>query len=233
MPEPLTFDEAMQWVGENEITEEDIRMALKASNAIEKLDNELFADKFIPAALNRQKARRGAIACYVKPQEGAEEQYVIYVPGFAQALEAATSYKLRFVLDEDGSVNTRRSKDSSEPVYTVNEVILGMASHEVRHRIQHNWPNLVLFSPEHVQSINDDPLLKTLLEFHILVNEEEAKEWRERGDSEEEIADKSRQEYDARVVEGLVHSKLNEFLTIEDWANVVKSQLLTNDVSVL
>ena len=228
MPEPLTFDKAMQWVGENEITEEDIRMALKASNAIENLDNELFADKFIPAALHRQKSSRYC-AAYFPLGEDIEEQYVIYVPGFAQALEAATSYMLRFVLDEDGSVNTRRSKDSSEPVYTVNEVILGMASHEVRHRIQHNWPNLVLFSPEHVQSINDDPLLKTLLEFHILVNEEEAKEWRERGDSEEEIADKSRQEYDARVVEGLVHSKLNEFLTIEDWANVVKSQLLDSE----
>jgi hypothetical protein len=61
------------------------------------------------------------------------------------------------------------------------------------------------------------------------VNEEEAKKWRERGDSEEEIADKSRQEYDARVVEGLVYSKLNEFLTIEDWANVVKSQLLDSE----
>ena len=231
---PLTFDEAMQWVGENEITEEDIRVAWKASNAIQNLDHKLFPDKSIPAALNRQKSAHDNNACYVKPQEGAEEQYVIYVPGFAQALEAATSYKLLFVLEEDGSVNARSLEDSSEPVVTVDELILGIAGHEVRHHIQHHWPNLVMFSPEHIQSINDDPLLKEILKFNIILREADAEVCRERGESEEYIAERSGQmEYDAGVIENLILAKLDECLTIEDWANIVKSQLLTNDVSVL
>ena len=72
------------------------------------------------------------------------------------------------------------------------------------------------------------------LKFNIILREADAEVCRERGESEEYIAERSGQmEYDAGVIENLILAKLDECLTIEDWANIVKSQLLTNDVSVL
>ena len=102
-----------------------------------------------------------------------------------------------------------RSEDFTK--ITLEEVFIGIAAHEVRHRVQHLL-SIEWFSPEHAKTI-DDPYFRRLIEFRRFIFASHPPEGN------------YQREFDAKVIENLVvekwhygerkHSRIAEFIKLE------------------
>jgi len=156
-----------------ELTKGEMEMAKQLSEMIEKLDKVVFPGNPIEVLVvkdypERENERfRYVDKCCIAESEGGEiskegEHYIIY--GFGLDQRIGQEKRKRIMLFKDSEMS-KNSKDL--PLLSLGEVLVAIASHEVRHRFQNHFPN-DLFSPGDVGRTND-PYLKRLTEYTTLL----------------------------------------------------------------
>ena len=189
-----------------ELVEETIAMLI--ADRIAGLDKEVFSENPIKKIiiLKMRPPSEAKRIAYI-PEEDAvsnePEHYVIYDYGLKKIIEQECRKRV-ISLSESG-----RSEDFTK--ITLEEVFIGIAAHEVRHRVQHLL-SIEWFSPEHAKTI-DDPYFRRLIEFRRFIFASHPPEGN------------YQREFDAKVIENLVvekwhygerkHSRIAEFIKLE------------------
>lgn len=197
---------------------EDIRVALAMLVCLEALDRLVFPEN--PATINFsiRKHRFGYPIVY-HPNKDTETRYSIYLDGIAGFFQEEKK--------GGGLYIPMGSKNQFRPIKpTLKELLVHIAAHEVRHRVQHDC-FLKKFSPRSANLIRDG-LLKLIIEFEGLVFEESRKIYIRENRSKAYIKDRTnRKEFDASVIERLVakmiHRK-NAYSLREEIVSVIKMQ---------
>ncbi len=159
--------------GRRELTKSELEMAKLISEAIERFDKTVFPEKPIEVFVvkdypeSEDRRFRYVDKCRIAESEDGEiykmgEHYIIYGFGLDQRI---TQEKEKRIMLFRESEMPKKSKDL--PQFTLEEVLVAIASHEVRHRFQNHFPN-DLFSPVDVGRTNN-PHLKRLIEYTTLL----------------------------------------------------------------
>lgn len=200
---------------------EAIKMALQLMVRISALDRRIFPENSATFCFARKRHKFGYIAGFVRPiKYNHERTYTIFMPDLEANLRREKKAK-RVLLKKES--RGYRAKLIS---YTWEELLISIASHEVRHRVQSEH-SLKRFSPRSIGSF-DDPLLRAIISFTKTEFEERRKIYLRDGKSGRFISDRlSRKEFDASVIERLVlhmvHRK-NVYTLLEQILLAIKTQ---------
>lgn len=173
---------------ELELIEETIAMLI--ADRIAGLDKEVFLEnpiKKIIILIMRPPSEAKRIA-YISEEDAVSnepEHYVIYDYGLKKIIEQERQKRV-ILLSKSG-----KSEDFTK--MTLEEVFIGIAAHEVRHRVQHLLP-IEWFSPEHAKTI-DAPYFRSLIEFRKFIF------------ASHSLEGNYQREFDAKVIENLVVEK--------------------------
>jgi hypothetical protein len=136
-------------------------MARKLARIIKKVDKIAFPDNPIKKIKiihrSRRKNEKGTCLNYVREEEGDSlvgEYYELFVPDLREAIEQQKKEKIHLLL-----VKKKKGKWINILFCTEEEIILAMAVHEVRHRLQRLF-HVRLFSIKNGKQI---PSLKNLI----------------------------------------------------------------------
>lgn len=194
------------------LTEEDLRMAKMLSKIIEKLDRIVFPKNPIEVLVLTQ----------APPNESERFRYCSQTPSFI------TDYKGELYLIFGSGLDKRIKEEQQKKIILFSEqeieketndllflsqeeVLIGLASHEARHWLQHYFPERI-FSPQQWQNTNYEYLKKVFRYVELLCEEIYT--------SSEEF----KKEFDAAVIEHIVvegwHHNRRNFSEI---AKIVKS----------
>jgi hypothetical protein len=196
---------------------EDIKVALIILDRLQGLDNMVFPEN--PATINFSIARhRFGYPVAHHPNKNSETRYSIYLDGIADFLKEERRQKSLWI------AGNRKGRRLLRPTWE--ELIIPMAAHEVRHRVQCDC-SLKKFSPRSSSLIKDDPL-RSIIEFNELELKERYKIYVRESKSKTFIKDRiNRKEFDAstieRLVANMIHRK-NAYSLREEIASVIKLQ---------
>ena len=192
------------------IQEEDIEIAFALRQCIVTIDSAVFPNVSILIEINTREAQE--IAGYKSPDKNPKEGYVIHVRDLSQKVGKLRRARGIFRDCGDGTVDLFPYEDS--PVISIEDCLLAIGVHEVRHRFQRGLP--ILFSAEHEDDSGN--LLNGIIRYVRLVLEETREIYKGEGESEEYIQRKTGPtEFDARVIERLVVNKfLNGDVSIKE-----------------
>jgi hypothetical protein len=182
--------------------------AMLIADRIAGLDKEVFSENPIKRIiiLRMRPPSEAKRIAYI-PEEGAvsnePEHYVIHNYGLKKIIDQECRKRVILLSESE------RSKDFIK--MTLEEVFIGIAAHEVRHRVQHLLP-IEWISPEHARTI-DDPYFRRLIEFRRIIFTSHPPEGN------------YQREFDAKVIENLVvekwhygernHSRIAELIRLE------------------
>lgn len=140
-----------------------MEMAQRIANEIGAMDGLIFPEDPIPEiAIVRMEPPKNRVISYVPKGEGEDEHYSIYGYGLDKWVER--ELKIRIILLRDWEEGHKRYED--HPQRTLAELLVGIAAHEVRHRLQYLDDEIQMFSPEDAERI-EDPYGWRLVEFQI------------------------------------------------------------------
>ena len=187
-------------------------VAYQVAHIIAKLDKLVLSEdpiariEIVRQQPSKEDAGRGSYFRYVTAGERIGERYVIFIIGIEDFLQEELRQKRHLALVKN------RDQESWEetPLFTREELLIAIASHEVRHRLQNHAP-ITIFSQQNTSQVVSLKLMGAVLA-----------ELFERGLSGGNI----QREYDAKVIEYLVakeaHSHFGKF-QLEKIAEVIKT----------
>lgn len=218
------FRDIRKKLREKGMKEEDIEKALELEVRIGILDREVFPENPAPLELIADRGVKNNLAMYIPyVPRTKQECYVIFVKILSENLRLLKREIKLITYNRAGKI----PEFSRAPSYTWEELLLSLAAHEVRHRIQYNL-SIRQFSPQDAPLV-DDRLLKHI----IMLNEAEfrqrkkiyrSKENRSEGYIREKL---SAEEFDASVVGMLVAHKVHrkDFSeAFEEIVSIIKMQ---------
>ena len=195
-----TLKELKKELKEKGAKKEDIKMALRALICLEGIDRLVFPEN--PATINFSigKYRLGFFAAHRLPSEQTEARYNIYINGLAKSLREEK---------KEGLWIPNVSKNQFRPMRpTWEELLVYVAAHEVRHRVQHDC-SLKRFSPKSANLVKDE-LLKSTIKFNELVFKESKNVYIKDNRSKAYIKGRiNRKEFDAIAIERLIAAKIH------------------------
>tara|TARA_B100001971_G_C18215420_1_gene553486 strand:+ start:238 stop:957 length:720 start_codon:yes stop_codon:yes gene_type:complete len=197
---------------------DDIEIVLKLTKRISYLDKRIFPDNPAEFCFVRKNPEE-FFAGFIKPRKNSKKRtYNIYIIGLAKMLRKEKSIGWVLIREQKTRWRSRIIK------YTWEVLLLSIAAHEVRHRIQHDL-SIKKLSPNDTDLV-DDKFLGAIISF----NETYFSECRI-GKSVKYINERlNPKEFDAKVIGRLVQHKVhkNSLKSSQDW-----SRLLKDIVSVL
>ena len=153
-----------------EYNSDDEDIAQTIANVIGGLDRFVFPETPIGkiSVITGRPESEGQRIGYTSPKqaESGVEYYVIFLYGLDKAID-----KINKIV-QGGIIATERRKHLWE--LTPSEHLIGLAAHEVRHRVQYHLP-IALFSPEILGDI-DNPHIRELIKFVSLLWEKHPSE---------------------------------------------------------
>jgi len=116
------------------LEEKDIDISIDLGETIAQLDFFVFGNN-IPVILADFECQqdRNTRALYAPETKKQKESYLVYVPKMSESLE-----EVKFYFDENGNLTA----EETNKLITTQELLLQIAAHEVRHRLQHSIKNL-------------------------------------------------------------------------------------------
>ena len=173
---------------ELELIEETIAMLI--ADRIAGLDKEVFLENPIKKIiiLRMRPPSEAKRIAYIPEEDvvsNEPEHYVIYDYGLKKIIEQERQKRV-ILLSKSG-----KSEDFTK--MTLEEVFIGIAAHEVRHRVQHLL-SIEWFSPERAKTI-DAPYFRSLIEFRKFIF------------ASHSLEGNYQREFDAKVIENLVVEK--------------------------
>ncbi len=207
-----TLKNFKEFLKDKGVIEEDIEMSAKIAKRIKVLDNIIFPKKPAHIDLSIIKSDFGHLVAYFP----GEAQYIIYLDGIAEVFERMQKIK-RFWLYSNNFLQYGLN------IPTLEELLISIASHEIRHRIQYQF-SVKKFSSESINDIKDN-YLKAIVEFIALAFEKKYQSCIKKHKTEEYINDRiNNNEFDAEVVEFLFINSIrqNPELSYEEIALLLK-----------
>lgn len=197
--------------------EKDVDKALGLAKRISALDRHVFPEKPIEEFNFSPKARGSSMAGHVPYRKSCPEHYTIWISDIAKRIKDEIMNKQPVFCSRSGKLRL---------VYiSWEELLWGIAAHEVRHRVQ-LLKKIKRFSPRHVDII-DNPILRAMIGFQSCSFEILTKKYRKEGKSEQYIRRKTRSaEFDAYVVELFVIQSIRRkdiLLVFDDMVDIVKN----------
>ena len=197
--------------------EKDIKMARKILIRLEALDKMVFPEK--PANFNFS-IKKNFFGCFVSqdPNKRVKSRYTIYLPGLADALNEEKQRKVFWLAEKRGN------KKLSDPTWE--ELLVGIAAHEVRHRFQSDCP-CKKFSFKSAATL-EDGLLRAAVRFTGLKFKQLKKIYADQGRTKAFISHRTnRKEFDASVIERLVANMIhrkNAYSLLQEIVAAIKLQ---------
>lgn len=173
---------------------EDIKLALAIMVRLETLDGMVFPENPVTINFSIKRHRFGYVAGHF-PDKSSETRYNIYLCGLVASLKEWKNSKSLWI--------PGNRKDRRLVRLTWDELLVSIAAHEVRHRVQFDYP-LRKFSPRSSSLVKDEPL-RSIIEFNELEFEERYKIYIREKKSKTFISERiNRKEFDASTIERLV-----------------------------
>lgn len=191
---------------ERGVSEEEIEMATNLMCAISYFDS-IFFEKGIEMSFSLNYDPDNYAGYHTKESEEDQEAYLIFIKNLREKIQNRNNRVVSF--DSSGKLNFLDEK--------IEEFMLGLAAHEVRHRLQGNdeqEETIKLFdrNKKYPEAINN------FVKFKRLYFIERAKEM-----GEEDIKDKlSDHEFDAQVVESIFKNALRAGGSVKDLCEIIK-----------
>lgn len=202
---------------ENEMKEEDIDLAFKLMVCVGAVDQTAFWDGAIPLEFIHSKSKQNEdfFAGYDSPDKNPSESYVVFVEGFHEAMKKNLARKMVLV-GEDGKF----IKDA--PLPTEEEFFLGVAIHEVRHRLQRQ-EGFKLFSAKDIPNLKN-PLKKIAI--YIRELKKASVEVEQEGKNRESVIAYYEDpiEFDSSFVEYLARHRIHHGIALREFFDLVKVQ---------
>ena len=153
------------------LTEEELKITERFSNTIERLDKIVFPENpievFVLQCSPLDEAKRFQYCPkapnFISNYRG--ELYLIFGGKLPQRIEEEKNKSIMLFKDSELSKNIYQL-----PKFSLEEVLIGLSVHEIRHRFQYHNKNKIL-SPRDVERIND-PYLKRLFRYVSLLCEQ-------------------------------------------------------------
>lgn len=175
---------------------EDIEMALAVLVRLEAIDRMVFPKNTAIINFSIGKGRFGHPIGHNKRKA----KYNIYLDGLANFFQEEKRKKCLWIPKRPKSLLLRATQE---------ELLISIAAHEVRHRVQSDC-SIKKFSSKNVDLIKDK-LLRAVVRFNILEFEEREKIYIRDKESKAFIKDRiNRREFDASVIERLVAIKVHQ-----------------------
>lgn len=115
------------------LEKEDVEMSVRLHQYISKLNNLVFGDK-VPVIYISNVREKIRDAVYLPPEEGRPECYGIYPRGMKEKIEKQVK---NLFFDKDGKLKVGSKTPQNEGRgITIDEFLISIAAHEVRHRVQ-------------------------------------------------------------------------------------------------
>jgi len=195
---------------------EDIKIGLVILDRLQGLDSMVFPEN--PATINFSVAKhRFGYPVAHHPNKNSETRYSIYLDGIAAFFKEEKKRRCLWI------AGNRKGRKLLRPTWE--ELIVPVAAHEVRHRVQ--CGSLKKFSPRSSNLIKNDPL-RSIIEFNELEFKERYKIYIRENKSKIFIRDRiNRKEFDASTIERLVASMIhreNAYSLREEIASTIKLQ---------
>lgn len=199
-------------------TEGDINTALQMMMCIHGLNCFVFGDT-VPLNFVRKGSENVPDLAYIPPDEHGKEGYQVIVNGFSKKFEH--EIEARHIKIEK---NGKPIKYESRPTVSHEELFIGMAVHELRHRAQ-NQGKIKMFSPED-DLIYNGASYKSLFQLWKFYFQELRNILRKEGKSEKHIEDKTcQEEFDADLVEDFAIAKIHyEGISFEQLRKLINIQ---------
>jgi len=197
----------------------DIELSLRLMASIVGLNLRVFPFQNISADFISEKVCNDLVSAYCGPPFASEEGYVVWVEGISEYVIKRTKIGL-ILINNDGDI-VDNCEDGFFPTSfpMVQEVLLGLALHEVRHRFQRN-NKFELFSPEDIDDIQYP--LKGYIDFVDYYQSSREKIFREEGKTQEFIEKRINPwEFDALVIANFLMAKIHRGITIEELLETV------------
>jgi len=144
------------------LNEKDLELAEKISNSIEGFDRKIFPNNPTETMVFQERppdeGSRFRYAPRVPNESGDDyfEAYIIFAVGLYERIENERRRKLILFREEE----ILRGLNEA-PCYSLEEVLIGIAVHENKHKVDHYFPEKI-FSPDHIQETNN-PYFRRLL----------------------------------------------------------------------
>ena len=198
---------------------EDIKMALAIMVYLSSLDSLVFPEN--PAIINFSIRRhRFGYPVGHHPAKNDEARYNIYLDGVARFLREEK--KERGLWIPNLNKGSRNRSKLLRPTWE--ELLVPMAAHEVRHRVQCDC-SCGQFSPKNT-SLVKDRLLRAIVTFEGYVFEENKKTWTQENKPRAYIQERMEpKEFDASVIERLIAAKIhgkNAYSLREEIVSIIK-----------
>lgn len=152
-----------------ELTEKEDEIATIIAGYLDMMDKSVFPEKPIKNIFiveNPPLNDRGGSVLYISEEKdisGEGEHYLICGYGIDKKIEKAKEDPVKNILIKEFG-----KSDQDTPIPSSEEVIIGLAVHEVRHRVQEYFSKKKLFTPEIANEIKSD-YLKKLIKFLELI----------------------------------------------------------------
>jgi len=205
-------------LSERGIENQDIEVATDLMSCMAGLDDGTGAKGDVTLEFSVAENEFGDVAGFSESKKDVADTYVVYAKGITDNILKTVSKIPE--MDFDG--NPVANYDSWEKP-TLEEILVSVASHEVRHRLQRH--ELSMIRPEDVGDMEDSPL-KGIVEYVGLLFEEERRQYEEEERSEEYIDHKTNSlEFDARVIEIMILINLHSGADREELQRLLKLQV--------
>ncbi|MFC1751661.1 hypothetical protein ACFLY5_00760 [Patescibacteria group bacterium] len=202
------------------VSEEDTDIAIEIMACIASLDDKI---------INREKERELSFcfgktlgkeaAGYFPKEKGKKEGYGV----FPKNMKHRPSPKAIISFDEQGNLDN----PENTPKETRDLHILGLAVHEIRHRVQ-KTEDFSQFTPADTSKYKDEPFssyIRFMSYKFEAFSESIVKKYRKDGKPEEYIKDRtSNKEFDAQLIEELAKSKLHSGITEKELLELIQLQ---------
>lgn len=216
-----TLKESQRTLEQAGFKEEDIKAVLRLLPYLGALDGLVFPESPITIGFSTSKNRFGHFAGY-HPGKNAEVKYSIFVNGLAGRLREEKEHRGLWVPDIKTRPGHKKQSKLLKPTWE--ELLVPMAAHEVRHRVQ-NECLCKKFSLKSAKLIKDD-LLRAIVIFEGYVFEENEKTWIKENKPKAFIKERmERTEFDASIIERLVAAKIhgkNAYSLREEITSIIK-----------
>jgi hypothetical protein len=214
-----TLKEIRKELKDKRYKKEDINMAFAISRRLETLDRMVFPENPSPIGFSMRKNRFGFLAAHGPPEKDTGLRYFIHVEGINELVHEEKNKKWFFIPKNS-------NREAKLVRFTWEELLVSVAAHEVRHRVQHDC-SIKKFSPRSACLI-EDHILRSVIEFNK--KEFEKREQIYIRDNEPKVYIKNRinrKEFDASTIEIFITNKIHgkdAYSLREEIARIIKLQ---------
>jgi len=209
-----------QLLENHKIKEDDVDIAIKLMACIIFFNNLFFRsiNTFFGFIVHRNKF--GFFAQYVKRTKKEKDGYIVYTNGLSDLLEKKGAL---VVFTKKGKI-IKLAGLKKERRHSLEESLIGIAAHEVRHRLQHY--RLIKQLRKKDIPIAKNKRLARVMKFVDLLLKGNRKIWRKEGKPEWFIEKQTKtREFDAKIIGEIVKNRIHYGCTLKQIYKVILTQI--------